>query len=86
MLLKLKKYGGSLHFHSSDYHLVLLQGTMRHWAEGEQEAEAKPLGPGSFWFQSGNQAHGDSCLTDECLMFVKWEGKRDTKLAEAPKK
>jgi hypothetical protein len=36
MLLKLKKYGGSLHFHSSDYHLVLLQGTMRHWAEGEQ--------------------------------------------------
>jgi quercetin dioxygenase-like cupin family protein len=86
MLLKLKKLGGRLHIHTSDYHLTLLQGTMKHWAEGEQEADAKPLGPGSYWFQPGNQAHGDSCLTDECLMFVKWEGKRDAKLAEAPKK
>ncbi|MGH9753150.1 MAG: cupin domain-containing protein [Blastocatellia bacterium] len=86
MLLKLKKLEGRLHLHSSDYHLVLLEGTMKHWAEGEQEADAKPLGPGSYWFQPGNQAHADSCLTDECLMFIKWEGKRDARLAEAPKK
>jgi quercetin dioxygenase-like cupin family protein len=86
MMLKLKKTEGRLHIHTSDYHLTLLQGTMKHWAEGEKEADAKPLGPGSYWFQPGNQAHGDSCLTDECLMFVKWEGKRDARLAEAPKK
>jgi quercetin dioxygenase-like cupin family protein len=86
MLLKLKKGGGRLHFHTSDYHLTLLQGTMKHWAEGESEADAKPLGPGSYWFQPGAQAHGDSCLTDECLMFVKWEGKRDGMLAETLKK
>jgi quercetin dioxygenase-like cupin family protein len=86
MLLKLKKGAGPLHIHTSDYHLTLLQGTMKHWAEGAQEADAKPLGPGSYWFQPGNQAHGDSCLTDECIMFVKWEGKRDGRLAEAPKK
>lgn len=85
MLLKLKKGASRLHIHTSDYHLTLLQGTMKHWAEGEQEAEAKPLGPGSYWFQPGGQAHGDSCLTDECVMFVKWEGKRDGKLAETPK-
>lgn len=82
MLLKLKKGSGRLHYHSSDYHLVLLQGTAKHWAEGQQEADAKPLGPGSFWFQPGNQVHGDSCLTDECLMFVKWADKRDGMLAE----
>ncbi len=86
MLLRLKKGEGRLHVHSSDYHLTLLQGTMKHWSEGEQEADAKPLGPGSYWFQPGNLAHGDSCLSDECLMFVKWEGKRDGRLAEAPKR
>jgi quercetin dioxygenase-like cupin family protein len=86
MLLKVKKGGGRLHLHTSDYHLVLLEGAMKHWAEGEQEADAKLLGPGSYWFQPGNQAHADSCLTDECIMFVKWEGKRDGRLAEAPKK
>jgi quercetin dioxygenase-like cupin family protein len=86
MLLKLKKGAGPLHLHSSDYHLVLLEGRMKHWGADEQEADAKLLGPGSYWFQPGNQAHGDSCLTDECLMFVKWEGKRDGRLADPPKK
>jgi quercetin dioxygenase-like cupin family protein len=86
MLLKLKKGGGRLHLHTSDYHLVLLEGTMKHWTEGMQESEAKPLGAGSYWFQPGNQPHGDSCLTDECLMFVKWTDKRDSRLVEMPKK
>jgi len=86
MLLKFKKGSNPLHIHTSDYHLVVVQGTMKHWEEGEQEATAKPLGPGSYWFQPGNRAHAGSCLTDECIMFVKWEGKRDSRLAEAPKK
>jgi hypothetical protein len=37
--------------------------------------------PEATGFQPGDQAHGDTCLTDECLMFVKWEGKRDARLA-----
>ena len=86
MLLKLQKAPGRLHFHTADYHLVLLQGTMKHWAEGTQEADAKLLSPGSYWFQPGNQAHGDSCLTDECLMFVHWSGRRDAHLAETKAK
>jgi quercetin dioxygenase-like cupin family protein len=85
MLLKFKKGRGRLHFHTADYHLVLLQGTMKHRAEGEQEADAKPLSPGSYWFQPGTQVHVDSCLSDECLMFIKWEGKRDSIAAGTPK-
>jgi quercetin dioxygenase-like cupin family protein len=85
MLLKFKKGSNPFHIHTSDYHLVVVQGTMKHWEEGEQEATAKPLGPGSYWLQPGNQAHAGSCLTDECIMFVKWEGKRDSRLAEAPR-
>jgi hypothetical protein len=65
---------------------VVIQGTMRHRVKGEKESDAKPMGPGSYWFQPGNEAHGDSCVTDECVMFIKWEGKRDAKLAEEPKK
>jgi quercetin dioxygenase-like cupin family protein len=86
MLLKFKKGSNPLHLHTSDYHLVIVQGTMKRWVEGEQEASAKPLGPGSYGFQPGNQAHAGSCLTDECIMFVKWEGKRDSRLADTPKK
>jgi quercetin dioxygenase-like cupin family protein len=86
MLLKFKKGTNSLHIHTSDYHLVVIQGTMKHWGEGEQEADAKPLAPGSYWLQPGNMAHAGSCLTDECIMFVKWEGKRDGRPAEDIKK
>jgi quercetin dioxygenase-like cupin family protein len=86
MLVKFKKGVGRLHYHTSDYHLMVLQGTMKHWAEGEREEDAKPLGPGTYWFQPGNQSHADACLTDECVMFVYWPDKRDTKLAETRNK
>lgn len=33
--------------HSSDYHLAVLEGEMKHWPRGDQEAEAPVLGPGS---------------------------------------
>ncbi len=82
MLLEFRKGPGRLHVHTADYHLVLLRGTMKHWAQGEKEEEAKTLGPGSYWFQPGGQAHADSCLSEECLMFISWAGKRDARLAE----
>ena len=59
ILLRFAKGDGRLHFHTSDYHLVVLQGTMKHWAEGQQAADAKSLRSGSYWFQPGNQVHGD---------------------------
>jgi len=86
MLLRLKKGGGQLHVHTSDYHLVLLQGTMKHRAEGTEEADAEPLEPGSYWFQPGDQGHGDTCLTDECIMFIHWAGVRDGRLVASAKK
>jgi hypothetical protein len=86
MLLRFGKGSGALHHHSSDYELVLLEGTMKHRTASEPEAAARPLGPGSYWFQPGKQVHADSCLTDECLMFVSWAGKRDSVRAEPPAK
>jgi quercetin dioxygenase-like cupin family protein len=74
-----------MHIHSSDYHLVVLQGSMKHWHADQTEADAKPLGPGSYWFQPGGHAHADSCLSDECLVHIVWAGKRDGRLAEPRK-
>jgi len=82
MLMKFGKGAGRMHIHSSDYDLVVIQGEMKHWQPGESEATAKVLGPGSYWFQPGNQTHVDSCLSDECLMYVQWSGKRDSRAAE----
>jgi quercetin dioxygenase-like cupin family protein len=86
VLLKLKRGEGLLHTHSSGYRAVVVEGIATHWTAGERKTDVKPLRPGSYWYQPGNQAHGDSCLSEECILFVSWEGKMDAKLAEAPTK
>jgi quercetin dioxygenase-like cupin family protein len=85
MFIRLPKGALPMHSHSSDYHLLVLKGVAKHWSEGQTEAAAKPLGPGSYWFQHGNEVHGDSCLSDECVLHIVWAGKRDGKLAEPAK-
>jgi quercetin dioxygenase-like cupin family protein len=82
MFMKFKKLEGRFHIHSHDYHLIVLEGKMTHQAQGENKEGAKILESGSYWFQPANQPHADSCLTDQCVMFIKWEGPRDAKLAE----
>lgn len=81
VLLEMKKGPVPLHIHTADYHLVVIEGVMKHWAEGQSESAAPSLGPGSYWFQPGGQPHGDACLTDKCVMHIVWSGARDGKLA-----
>lgn len=83
MFIKLKKGTIPMHLHSSDYHSVVLEGTIKFWGEGETESEAKTLGPKGYWYQPGNLAHAEACVTDECLIYIKWEGKIDNKRVEA---
>jgi len=85
ILLEMKRGTGPMHTHTADYHLVVIEGVMKHWGLGESESNAKPLRPGSYWFQPGGMAHADACLTDRCVMQVVWSGRRDGKLAESPK-
>src|SRR5689334_2534197 len=71
-----------LHTHSSDYHAVVVSGAPKHWIAGE-EKKAKPLGVGSYWFQPGNQPHGDECTgTEPCVLYLVVMGKFD--FAPAP--
>lgn len=83
--LKLKKGSNPLHLHTADYHAVMIQGTMKHWDRETPEIKAPTLGPGSYFFQPGGKAHAGTCLTDECIMFVHFEGKRDGMMAPAEK-
>jgi quercetin dioxygenase-like cupin family protein len=70
-------YGGRFHSHSAAYHLSLLQGRMRHWDEGQREADAPVQSAGAYWHQPANQVHSDNCLSDYCVAFVKFEGPID---------
>jgi quercetin dioxygenase-like cupin family protein len=85
MLLRMNKGAGAMHVHSADYQCVILEGTMQHWEQGQSQAQAKLLRPGSHWFQPGNVPHSDACVTEQCLMYVQWAGPRDARLAEPAK-
>jgi glycogen synthase len=83
MLLRINQGAGAMHVHTADYHCVVLEGTMQHWEQGQ--SQARLLQPGSHWFQPGNMAHSDACVTEQCLMYVQWAGPRDARLAEPAK-
>ena len=82
MLFRIRPGPGTLHVHSADYRLVVIEGVMKHLAAGETEADVPSLGPGSYWFQPGGVAHADTCLTETCLIFISWSGARDARVYE----
>ncbi len=76
MLMRFGRGEGVPHIHSSDYRLVVIEGSMKH-AEPGGYPSASLMGPGSYWFQPANEPHVDSCHSDQCTMFISWSGKRD---------
>jgi quercetin dioxygenase-like cupin family protein len=77
MLFRYPRGEYPVHTHSADYQAVVIKGQAKHWAEGKSSVDAALLGPGSYWSQPAQQKHGDSCLSDECLLFITWAGKMD---------
>jgi hypothetical protein len=78
-LLKFPKGPVPIHWHSSDYYALSVEGNTKHWLPGK-EADAKSNPPGTFWFQPGGSAataHGDECLSDSCTLFIMMPGKHD---------
>ena len=76
--VKLPRGPAPLHWHSSDYYALTVEGNSKHWIPGK-EGEAKSNPPGTFWFQPGGTAgqHGDECLSDSCTTFIFMPGKFD---------
>jgi hypothetical protein len=77
MLFRYGRGGGEMHQHSFDYQAVVVKGQAKHWPQGKTETDAKVLGPGGYWSQPAKQLHADTCLVDECLVFITWAGKMD---------
>jgi hypothetical protein len=78
MLIRMKRSVLPMHSHSADYQAVVVKGTMKHWAKGEDESKSPRLPPGSWWYQPGKQVHTDACLDEECLLYVHNTGILDT--------
>jgi hypothetical protein len=77
--LKLPKGKVPMHWHTSNYWAVTVEGETKHWLPGK-EAEAKAGGPGNAWYQAGGsdkQAHGDSCESEHCTVFIVMDKKLD---------
>jgi hypothetical protein len=78
--IKLPKGPAPIHWHSSDYYAVIMDGKTKHWLPNEDGAKAPINGVGTFWFQPGGSdktAHGDECMTDTCTIFLMMPGKFD---------
>lgn len=68
-----------IHKHSSNYHAVIIQGTHRHWTDGEDPAAAPLLGPGSYFSQVAEEFHGDANAGDEPVIgYVHFDGPLDS--------
>lgn len=65
----------SLHTHTQDYYGVVINGVAANIRPGQPD---KPLAPGSYWFQRGEEAHITKCLSKvDCLFFITQPGAFD---------
>ncbi|MBA3819783.1 MAG: DUF4437 domain-containing protein [Deltaproteobacteria bacterium] len=70
------------HTHSSDYHAVIIKGTVMDYAPDDKAP--KEMGPGSYYMQPGGGAHITACKAgSECLSYVYSAGKFDMALSPA---
>jgi len=72
-----------MHWHTSNYHAVVVQGTHQHWIDGEDRAAAADLGPGSYFRQVNKEVHADANVgADQVIAFVYFDGPVDEIMKE----
>ena len=68
-------YVSTLHTHTEDYFGVVINGVGANERPGEAD---RPLAPGSYWFQRGEEPHITKCLSKvDCLFFIVQPGAFD---------
>lgn len=69
-----------LHTHTGAYEAIQLEGTSRHWLEGEDGTKAKKMTPGSYWAMPGKLKHYSACdAGSKCTVIVMAKTKFDFK-------
>lgn len=67
-----------MHSHSSNYHGVVVQGTTKHWIDGNTEADAPLLKAGDYFYQGAGEMHEDSYPSDvDVIVFLHFDGPID---------
>lgn len=73
-------FTGEIHSHSSTFRAVVIQGQPSHRSD-----KTNTLEPGSYFGSEGETVHPVSCAaTEECVLYVRAEGKYDV-VASLPK-
>ena len=75
-----KNYSGSgtLHNHTHNYRLWLVEGKMKHWDANGSEETATLLAPGSYLYQPADEFHAANCLSKRCTAYVIFDGPIET--------
>jgi quercetin dioxygenase-like cupin family protein len=67
-----------MHTHSGAYEAIQIEGTSRHWLEGEDGTKAKKMTPGSYWAMPAKLKHYSACEAGkDCVLLVIQKGKFD---------
>jgi quercetin dioxygenase-like cupin family protein len=67
-----------LHTHTYDYYAVVIKGDLENYQPGQKPEK---LGPGSYWYQRGKQAHTTACVSKEpCEIYIVQQNKFDAQI------
>lgn len=67
-----------LHSHTYDYYAVVIKGQLENYQPGQKPEK---LGPGSYWYQRGKQAHTTACVSKEpCQIYIVQQNKFDAQV------
>ena len=69
-----------VHTHTASYEAVQIEGTSRHWVDGEDGTKAKKMTPGSYWSMPGKLKHYSACdAGSKCTILIIAKAKFDFK-------
>lgn len=67
-----------LHTHTYDYYAVVIKGQLENYQPGQKPEK---LGPGSYWYQRGKEAHTTACVSKQpCQIYIVQQNKFDAQV------
>jgi len=67
-----------VHTHTYDYYAVVIKGQLENCQPGQKQVK---LGPDSYWYQRGKEAHTTACVSKElCQIYIVQQNKFDAQI------
>jgi hypothetical protein len=72
------QFTSPVHSHTYDYYGIVIKGVMENYNPGKEPVK---MGPGSYWYQKGFEAHTTACVSKEpCVIFIVQSQKFDAQI------